>query len=343
MSQSCAFRLRARTRTHLPKAYMASRDLRRRITQPLLKVIFKPSVWLLQHTPVGLLRLGANSLGSLAFLLMRKERRIILSNLAVAFPEKSEGERKTIGRRSLCNVLFTFLEFIWVLRTPQQVNGYAIFKDSEQDRYWDCCGRDGAAIIISPHIGNWEIGHIGMNAYGIPTSTVARENRYPPVEEMLANGRSALGAEILLEEGAAKGMLRALRKKRHLVMLVDQNTRPSEGGMFAPFFGLPVTVSRAPAMFALRTNAPVTLGCCVRNPQGQLEMRVYPLPKLPRDYGEELALTTAINEVTEAMIREHPDQYLWIYKRWRYMPDDQPELKDKYPFYSKVFVDRRHS
>jgi KDO2-lipid IV(A) lauroyltransferase len=319
---------------------MASKDLRRRLTQPLVKVFFKPGVWLLQRSPMRLLRLGANTLGNLGFLLLRKDRRIILENLTVAFPDKPEAERRQIGRRSLCNVLFTLLEFIWVLRTPQQVKGYAIFKDSEQDAYWDRCGRDGAAIIISPHIGNWEIGHLGMNAFGIPTSTVARKNRYPPLEELLAAGRSVLGAEILHEEGAAKGMLRALRKKRHLVMLVDQNTRPNAGGMFAPFFGLPVTVSRAPAMFALRTNAPVTLGCCVRNSQGQLEIRVYPLPKLPREYGDELALTTAINEVTESMIREHPDQYLWLYKRWRYIPEDRLELRDKYPHYSKVYVDR---
>jgi KDO2-lipid IV(A) lauroyltransferase len=309
--------------------------------QPLLKVSFKPSVWLLQRTPVALLRLGANAFGSLGFLLIRKDRRIILGNLAVAFPERSEADRRQIGRRSLCNVIFTFLEFIWLLRTPQKVKGYAIFRESEQEDYWNCCGRNGAAIIISPHIGNWEVGHIGMNAFGIPTSTVARENRYPPFEAMLAAGRSALGAEIMHEKGAAMGMLRALRKKRHLVMLVDQNTRPSDGGMFAPFFGLPVTVSRAPAMFALRTNAPVTLGCCVRNPQGQLEIRVYPLPKLPREYGDELALTTAINEVTESMIREHPEQYLWIYKRWRYIPEDQPELRDKYPAYAKLYEDRR--
>ena len=320
---------------------MASRDLRRRVAQPLLKVFFRPCVWLLQRTPISLLRFGANVMGSLGFLLMRKSRRIVLENLAVAFPEKSEVERRGIGRRSLCNILFTFLEFIWLLRSPQQVKGYAIFRDEEQESYWECCGRDGSAIIISPHIGNWEIGHLGMNAFGISTSTVARENKYPPLEAMLSAGRSALGAEILHEEGAAKGMLRALRKKRHLVMLVDQNTRPSEGGMFAPFFGLPVAVSRAPAMFALRTNAPVTLGCCVRNAQGQLEMRVYPLPKLPREYGDELALTTAINEVTEAMIREHPDQYLWLYKRWRYVPEAQAELRENYPFYSKVYKARR--
>jgi KDO2-lipid IV(A) lauroyltransferase len=128
--------------------------------------------------------------------------------------------------------------------------------------------------------------------------------------------------------------MKALREGYQLATLIDQNTRVRDGGIFVDFFGLPVPTSRAPAMFARKLNAWVAVGGCVRQGR-EYKLFLRELPRPAAEYPDDESLIQDLMHLTEDIVREHPEQYLWIYERWRYIPADaSPELAARYPFYA---------
>jgi KDO2-lipid IV(A) lauroyltransferase len=116
-------------------------------------------------------------------------------------------------------------------------------------------------------------------------------------------------------------------------MLMDQNTPPSEGGVFVEFFGLPVTVSRAPAGLIHRSGAPVMLGICRRQPDGRYVVSAegpFTAAQMGRD---DVEITQFLQNRIEAVVRAEPGQWLWMYKRWKYVPD--LALMASYPYYAR--------
>jgi lauroyl/myristoyl acyltransferase len=97
---------------------------------------------------------------------------------------------------------------------------------------------------------------------------------------------------------------------------------------------LPVPTSRAPALFGRKLNTPVAIGGCIRKGK-KYEMFSEELPKNPSEYGSDEELIQDIMKITENIIRQYPEQYLWFYKRWLYIPENATdEQKKRYPFYS---------
>jgi len=135
-------------------------------------------------------------------------------------------------------------------------------------------------------------------------------------------------------------MIKALKEGYFIATLVDQNTRVRDGGVFVDFFGLPATTSRAPAMFARKLNVPIAVGGLIR--QGR-RYRVFTveLPKATGDYADDQELVQDIIRITEELIRQYPDQYRWMYERWRYIPEDiDPEREKRYPPYAEKVTPR---
>jgi len=95
-------------------------------------------------------------------------------------------------------------------------------------------------------------------------------------------------------------------------------------------------VSRAPATFARRIGVPVIALCCVRDDSDRLHFKAVALPRPGAEYESDDALIADINRQTEIWIREYPDQYLWLYRRWLYRPENiDAATRAKYPYYSK--------
>jgi len=260
-------------------------------------------------------------------------QRTTLENLAIAFPELSLTGRSRLGREALCQTLASALDFAHLLHAPQAVlQGVAL--DPVVTRM-----RDGLAgrpvMMVIPHLGSWELfGHVA-SLHGIPTSAVAHELRNPLVNRLVQAARAAHGMEVILSHGAVRGILRAVHAGRHIGILMDQNTRLKEGGAYVDFFGLPVTVTRAPAVLSRRLDMDVFVGACVRQPGGFC-VTTESLPQRPGVYPDEPSLLQDIMAANERLIRRFPDQYVWTYRRWRYIPPDLPaDLRRRYPSYAK--------
>ena len=170
--------------------------------------------------------------------------------------------------------------------------------------------------------------------------SVAAPVANPAVDELFREMREATGQQVTSKNGAVRVLLSALRSQGNIALLLDQNTKPSEGGVFVNFFGLPVPVSAAAASLAYRTGAEIAFGFCLPDPDGgcyriKLGKRIAPAsePK-PKDLSEAMtALTQQIADEIEAEVRTNPGAWLWMYKRWKYVAPGR--RRDEYPFYAK--------
>jgi len=138
---------------------------------------------------------------------------------------------------------------------------------------------------------------------------------------------------VAYKEGAAREAVRILKEGGRVGLLLDQNVLPMMGGTFVEFFGLPVPMSSVAERLALRTGLPVIFGFCIPDETGHY--RLYSPPAiLPAEVGnKEGAITQAVAQTLEDAIRNNPGSWLWMYKRWKFVPPDWP--REKYPFYAK--------
>jgi lauroyl/myristoyl acyltransferase len=178
---------------------------------------------------------------------------------------------------------------------------------------------------------------------GFPLVSVASPLANQRVDDLFMEIRESTGQQVLPKHGVVKALLTTLRDGGNIGILLDQNTKPADGGIFVDFFNLPVPISAAGASLALRTNAEIVFGFCLPQPDGTYQVHI-PFRMTPqvRD-GEDMKaaiqrLTQEIAKVIESAIREYPEAWLWMYKRWKYVGPGRP--RTEYPFYAKELTPR---
>lgn len=291
--------------------------LRRRLRAPLVAFAMFALVSVVARLPRHWLAGLAGVVGRALFA-VPAVGRLMLTNLAIAFPDKAETERRVIGGAATAGMLLTFFEFIWFARHPEQLRAAIDVSAPEADAVFTTVRQQGA-FFMSPHVGNWELGAQLMAASGVSFGAVARKIKNPYLDRLVARARTYHGQTIIPEHGAVRLMVKAIKSGTTIGILIDQNTRPSDGGVFVPFFGLPAPVSRAPAALALKFKIPILCVVLVRE-NGRLCLRSEPLPKPVDQYADDLELTAALMQLNERMVRRYPEQYMWYYERWRYIP-----------------------
>lgn len=268
-------------------------------------------------------------------------RKLIKANLKIAFPDKKSWEIHKIARKNASNIVLSILEFFWFINRHHKLNNL-LYMDPKIQPMIDKCVKNKTGLIwVTPHLGNWEVARIAVsNSQDIPMAVVARKLNNPYLNKLINYGRMADGSRVIPAKGAVKGMIKALKDGCMVATLVDQNTRARDGGIFVNFFGLPVTTSRAPALFGRKFKAILAVGGAIRKGY-KYETFVEELPKKPKDYQSDEELIQDIISKTEDFICQYPDQYLWMYERWRYIPEDLDEEKKKrYPYYASEVTPR---
>lgn len=180
----------------------------------------------------------------------------------------------------------------------------------------------GRAILVTAHLGNWEYLALSHRLTPYRLSTLARPLDSSGLEHVLRTLRERAGVAVIDKRRALRPMLRALGEGRLVAVLLDQNASRHEG-VFVPFFGRLASTSKGLALVALRSGAPVLPVFILRESGGRHRVRVSaPLP-VPAMSDRDLAvedLTARCTRAVEAAIRESPDQWLWIHRRWRTRP-----------------------
>jgi KDO2-lipid IV(A) lauroyltransferase len=268
------------------------------------------------------LALGA-ALGRLAWRALRRDRALMAEHLALAFPEASEEERRRIARRSLERLGQVALEVATLPRWRGRLLDYVSIAPGGEERVRAAMSAGRGLVFVAGHIGNWELLAQRLSLVAQPNAVVAKRNADPWVNRALARLRAEGGLQTFWREDPATGrnLLKLFKQGGGLGILIDQDTRVQ--GVFAPFFGRPAFTPRAAADLALRFGAEVLVVTSHRRPGGGHELDVVPVPY---DRGasdreaEVIRLTAAAVALQEAAIRRHPEEWVWMHRRWKTQP-----------------------
>lgn len=275
-------------------------------------------------------------------------RKLIRANIRAAMPEKTAVEIDTIGRKSCSNVLNNLLEFIWLTGIPERIRRCYVLPEEITNRLRAHVAAGERIIFVNPHLGSWEASGLMAPFYaGVEMVAIAKPVRNPYLNRFLNQGNREKehGLRIIFAQGAIRAATRALREGLGVGTLIDQNTKIREGGEFVNFFGLPVPTSMAPAALKRYCDvhgipAVIIYGSSLRMPDGTVRAHSEYLSKPFDQYPDEKAVVEELMAISEKYIRQYPDQYLWLYKRFLNMPRDlDPEKRARYPFYAKVASD----
>ncbi len=287
----------------------------------LFALIFSKIVQLLPYRFA--VKLGG-ALGSLAFYLVKDARLIAEENLKNAFPEKSPEEIRKIAREVFVNQgknafeLFSFpkLSRDAILKIVEIENREELFKPRESGK---------GIIMASAHCGNWEIMGASFAALGIDVNVIARKIYIEQLNNMLVRFREEKSVKVILRSGsnAARLMLKALKKKEIIALLIDQDT--DVPGVFVNFFSKKSFTPSGFATLALKTDAALLLALDVRMPDDTHKAIVKPV-KLVKSGDMEKDIienTQNVTSLIEEHIRNYPDQWVWIHRRWKTRPEDK--------------------
>ncbi len=262
------------------------------------------------------LALGAGwGLGWVAGSLFRIRRGVIDENLARAFPEATPAWRRKVAARVFPHIGREGIASLRLSRAgPEELRERVEVVGLELVEAALARGR--GAILVTGHLGNWEIGGGATAAWGIPLDAVVQRQRNPAFNERIQRMRETFGVRVIYRHEAARGVLRSLREGRAVALLADQHAARSD--LEVPFFGEPARTARGPAVFATRTGAPMLLAEVYRIP-GWRRAR-YRIRFEPLDVGsptDEAGLMAAFHRALEEGIRRAPEQYFWPHRRWK--------------------------
>lgn len=276
----------------------------------------------LQWTPLtvarGLARLYTTLLDNAAPKLRRVGRR----NLELAFPEKSPPEREEILNgvfRSIARVLLAIARFPEInaanVREWIDYEGFEHFEEGIK--------RGRGVLFATAHLGNWELSAFAHALMTAPMHVVVRPLDNPLIDAFVEKRRSHSGNWIIGKKDLARGILKGLRNNQAVGILMDQNTGLHEG-VFVDFFGRKACAHAGFARLAARSQTTVLPGFALWDENRKRHvLKFYPPVEMTGDVAED---SQRVHSKLEEVIREYPDQWLWIHRRWKTRPDGEPSL-----------------
>ena len=278
-------------------------------------------------SPTASMAVG-RGIGLLTYVFAADLRRTGTRNLRLAFPEKTDAERKKLLLgcfRSLGRTLGFFSQFLTCspekLRESLNVTGVENIVAAKALKK--------GLILYTGHLGMWELTSQGLCLVGHPFSFLVRRIDNPKIEELVDKARVRFGNKTLDKFSAARSMVKLLRTRDTLGLLVDLNTLGAEG-IFVDFFGVPASTTFMVAKLALRTETPIIPVFAPWNKTlGKFDVQVDPVVTIPMTGDEETdvhTLTSKLTKIVEDRIRLYPDQWLWIHKRWKTRPPGEPDI-----------------
>lgn len=287
-------------------------------------------VGILHAVPWSVAGKVGEQLGTLGYSPLKIRKRVVERQIAAAFPELSNDEvrvlsrraYKHLGRSSVETALLPSLERQKILDLVESTSGFELIEDAV------AAGK--GVILITGHLGNWELAGAYVAARGVPLDAIVRGQSNPLFEAYINQTRAAIGMNVVHDQDAVRRTPRAFREGRAVAFVADQGVR-GLASTFVPFFGRPAKTPRGAAVFAMRYKIPTLFVAVIRQPSGRYHVGVEAIPiedtgDRDRDVDTIVARYTA---VLERWVRSAPDQYFWHHRRWRRQPEDTPpELRD---------------
>jgi KDO2-lipid IV(A) lauroyltransferase len=284
---------------------------------------------ILLHTlalfPLPVLHYLGYVLGRLLYAFTSETKTITIINIRHCFPDKSEQEQDDLIKRSLIESAKTFTESGAIWCWPKEKLLPLLKETPSTDQLKALAQQKKGAIIITPHLGAWEIAGF-YSAHLRPTTAMYRPPRVTELETLIKRGREQLGLKMAPTDHQGIRMLgRALKQQEFIGILPDQDPGQNSG-IYVPFFGRPANTMTLVSRLAMKYQCPIFCIYAERLPQGQgylIHCKSVP-PELSNGTLEQSVAT--LNQLVESCVRHIPDQYQWSYKRFKSQPPGIPDI-----------------
>lgn len=290
------------------------------------------AVWLLVKglglLPRSAARFVGASIGSVAFHTLRRLRNVGRRNLELALPLRPAADRELILRMLYRNLGWLLAEFCQMPRYTS-ANTHSIARYEGLHHYLAAKEQGRGVLIITGHLGAWELSSYYHSLMGYPMNMVIRRLDNPRVDALVNSIRCLHGNKVLHKDDFARGLLGAMRDGETVGILMDTNMTPPQG-VFVDFFGHEACTASGLARVALKTDAAVLPGFLLwEDAEQKYVLHFGPQIELLRSCSHEediRANTGLFTRVIEDYIRLYPDQWLWVHRRWKTRPEGTPAL-----------------
>jgi KDO2-lipid IV(A) lauroyltransferase len=302
-----------------------ARKARKPVVDYAVYLAVRAAVGVVQALPMRLTFAAADGLGWLAHALDQRHRAVAADNLRHAFPEKSDAEIARLVRACYRHFTRVAVEMILLPRKFRMAN-YPTY--AELVHCGPVCralvGRQ-PAIFVTGHLGNWEMIGYALGASGHKTYAVARVLDNPHLERFLKRFRQATGQTVIAKKDDYDRLKLALEQGGKVGVLADQDA--GTRGVFVPFFGRAASAHKAVALLALAYDAPILVSAAIRVGEPMKYRMVTNEVIRPADYAGRpdavAAITARYHAALERLIRQAPEQYFWLHRRWKSRPAER--------------------
>lgn len=269
--------------------------------------------------PEGFALWCGKQLGSLFFHLDWERRKVALENLRIAFAgEKSERELRAIARGTFQNLGMMAVEFFRIPKMDVETFKKRV-KIERLEQALNLLAKGKGMLLLLSHFGNWEMMGIMSKLIGDSIMVIAKPmKKNKRIDQFITKIRNAAGLEVVSSIKASRTVIKALSQNRVVGILIDQRAKRSEG-VWADFFGKKAPTTPGLAVLAMKTGAPVVPVFMVRNGFGKHRLIIQePLDLVHTgDIKKDVEANTQLfNHTLESMIRQYPDQWFWVHRRW---------------------------
>jgi len=286
-----------------------------------------PILKALEWLPLPASRLLARSLGAAAHALTPGWRRIADRNLRLALPEMPEMRRAAVIRQVYQHLARVLLSLARMPRIREDnLEQWLVYEGYE---HYAAAHKQGRGVLfLTAHLGNWELSAHGHCLHGNSMNVVGRPLDNPYFDRYVDGRRTVSGNRVIRKQEFGRQALRALRANEAVGVLVDQNA--GDDGVFVDFFGHKASATSGQVRIAMRTGTPIVPGFAFWDEQrGICVLRFGAALEMVSSGDKEADLvenTQRCQNVIEQAVREHPDQWLWIHRRWKTRPPGEPDL-----------------
>ncbi|MFP4476838.1 MAG: lysophospholipid acyltransferase family protein [Desulfatibacillaceae bacterium] len=299
-------------------------------TEEILYRLLRALFLVLGLIPRLWIRPVAKLAGHLWFAVDKRHRELAIDNMAKAYRlHRDSPWVRRIARENFVHLATVALEMPWVYRMGKKsTRNHVVWKDAHYIK--PAFEGNKPVILITGHIGNWELmaNALAMD-FGPDLYVIVRTLDFPPLDRIVQEMRTRHGPKVMDKNSVADRVQELLSENRLVGILMDQNASWYDG-VYVPFFGRTACTTKGVAMFSLFANAAVMPIFNKRLPDGRYEIRIEPAiyPVNTGDFKKDLVTNTIrYNRIIEAAVRDAPEQWLWVHRRWNLKNIPEKALK----------------
>ena len=261
-------------------------------------------------------------LARMAYPVLKSRRNVALRNLQNAFPEMERAQRENIAVKSFEHITATFIELLWSPNYTKEIINRRVHIDN-LELLTDLLKKRKGVVFVTAHFGSWEISAQAIVLSTVePVCAIAKSQTNILIDRRINRWREIFGVKVVPMGMSVREIIRTLHQGGIIALVADQ-TAPKES-VAVDFFGRQVPTFEGPAVFCLKTGAPIVIGCAARQENGNYIMHLVHVPSddlIGSSENNIRELTQRQVRLTEEIIRQHPEQWMWMHKRWKHVPD----------------------